>query len=232
MGISYGVTTNFQATKGIVQDGLVLNLDAAVSTISGTTIYDLTGTDNGALVNGPTFNKGKGGHFILDGTDDYIQTATEKADFTTDNEITISLWFSLLANTDVRGLIQFGQGLASGLPWILIRTRGVTAGGGTISWYLNSNYRINHSYTTDEICNICLSYDSSSTWSAYKNATLDGTYYSGGSIGIDTGPDFKIGTGHSSRANMSVYACHIYNRALTAAEVSRNFNVMRHRFGI
>ena len=229
MGIAYGVTTNFQATKGIVQDGLVLNLDAAVSTISGTTIYDLTGTDNGALVNGPTFNKGKGGHFILDGTDDYIQTATEKADFTTDNEITISLWFSLLANTDVRGLIQFGQGLASGHPWILIRTRGTTAGGGTISWYLNGNYRINHSYTTGDIYNICISYDSS-TWSAYKNATLDGTYSN--TVGPNLGPDFKIGTGYNGSANMNVYACHIYNRALTAAEVSRNFNVMRHRFGI
>ena len=229
MGIAYGTTTSFQATAGIVQDGLVLNLDAAVSTISGTTIYDLTGTDNGTLTNGPTFNKGKGGHFILDGTDDYIQTATEKADFTTDNEITISLWFSLLANTDLRGLIQFGSGLNSGSPWILIRTKGTTTGGGTISWYLNGNYRINHTYTTGDIFNICLSYDSS-TWSAYKNATLDGTYSS--TVGANSGPDFRIGTGYNGRANMNFYACHIYNRALTAAEVSKNFNVMRHRFGI
>ena len=33
MGIAYGTTTSFQATKGIVQDGLVLNLDAAVNRI-------------------------------------------------------------------------------------------------------------------------------------------------------------------------------------------------------
>ena len=229
MAIQAGEDTFYQAKRGIVQDGLVLNLDAATSTISGTTIYDLTGTDNGTLTNGPIFNKGKGGHFILDGTDDYIQTATEKADFTTDNEITISLWFSLLANTDTRGLIQFGSGLASGYPWILIRTRGTTAGGGTISWYVDSNYRVSHSYTIGEICNICISYDSS-TWSAYKDATLDGTYT--GPIGTDTGPDFKIGTGYNGRANMNVYACHIYNRALTANEVAQNFNATRHRFGV
>jgi hypothetical protein len=224
MGIAYGTTTLHQATKGIVQDGLVLNLDAAVSTISGTTIYDLTGTDNGTLVNAPVFNKGKGGHFTLDGTDEYIQTNTEKADFTTDNEITISLWFEILTATNVRGLMQFGSGLASGHPWVLIRTNG-----GSLSWYLNGNYRINHSFTTDEIYNICISYNSS-TWSAYKNATLDGTYSN--TVGPNLGPDFKIGTGYNGRLNMNFYACQIYNRALTSDEVARNFNVMRHRFGI
>jgi hypothetical protein len=42
MGLSYGTTTLHQATKGIVQDGLVLNLDAGVrdSYDSGTTWRD------------------------------------------------------------------------------------------------------------------------------------------------------------------------------------------------
>ena len=125
--------------------------------------------------------------------------------------------------------MQIGTGLNSGSPWILIRTKTTTADGGTISWYLNANYRIDHTYTTGDIFNICLSYDSS-TWSAYKNAALVGTYSS--TVGANSGPDFKIGTGYNGRANMNFYACHIYNRALTAAEVSKNFNVMRHRFGI
>ena len=69
MGIAYGVTTNFQATKGIVQDGLVLNLDAGVkeSYNSGTTWRDLTGSNDGTLTNmtATNFNKNNGGILIL-----------------------------------------------------------------------------------------------------------------------------------------------------------------------
>ncbi len=47
------------ATKGIVQSGLVLNLDAGVSSSypgSGTTWFDLSGNSNNGAINGPTFN--------------------------------------------------------------------------------------------------------------------------------------------------------------------------------
>ena len=43
MGVAYGSSTIYQATKGIVQDGLVLNLDAGVKeSVDGTTWYDLS----------------------------------------------------------------------------------------------------------------------------------------------------------------------------------------------
>ena len=78
MGIAYGVTTNFQATKGIIQDGLVLNLDAGVrdSYDSGTTWRDLKGSNNGTLTNGPTFNKANGGSLVFDATNDHISMPT------------------------------------------------------------------------------------------------------------------------------------------------------------
>ncbi len=224
MGVAYGSSTIYQATKGIVQDGLVLNLDAAASTISGATVYDLTGTDNATLVNAPVFNKGNGGHFILDGTDDYIQTATEKADFTTGNEITISIWFKVLAGTGGRGILQFGLSLTENTPWILFQDAGSGA-----RWYVNTNYMMTQSRNVGQIYNLTLTY-SSNLWSCYKDGSFD-TSYSGG-IGSDGGENFFIGTGYSGRVNMSFYTCQIYNRALTATEVAQNFNVTRHRFGI
>jgi len=75
MGITYGTSTLFQATKGIVQDGLVLNLDAGVNKSyprNGTTWYDLSNNGNGTLTNGPTFDRGNGGNIILDATNDAI----------------------------------------------------------------------------------------------------------------------------------------------------------------
>lgn len=63
------------ATKGIVQSGLVLNLDAGVSDSypgSGTTWSDLSGNaNNGTLTNGPTYNSANGGSIVFDGVDDY-----------------------------------------------------------------------------------------------------------------------------------------------------------------
>ena len=59
MAINAGDTTYYQAKRGIVQDGLVLNLDAAVDQSypgNGTTWYDLSDNGNGTLTNGPTFD--------------------------------------------------------------------------------------------------------------------------------------------------------------------------------
>ena len=77
MAIQAGETTFYQAKRGIVQDGLVLNLDAAVdaSYSGGTTWRDLAGSNNGTLANMNDTNliKDNGGVFIFDGTNEHIQ---------------------------------------------------------------------------------------------------------------------------------------------------------------
>ena len=73
MGIAYGVTTNFQATKGIVQDGLVLNLDAGVKesySSGGTSCSDLNGVNDGTLVNNSPFLTKKRWYINFDGSDE------------------------------------------------------------------------------------------------------------------------------------------------------------------
>ena len=59
----------------LVQNGLVLALDAADKNSyvgSGTTWRDLSGnSNNGTLINSPTFSGGNGGNFSFDGADDY-----------------------------------------------------------------------------------------------------------------------------------------------------------------
>jgi hypothetical protein len=57
----------------IVTNGLVLNIDAGFTPsypTSGTTWYNLNGTNNGTLTNGPTFNNN--GYITFDGVDDYV----------------------------------------------------------------------------------------------------------------------------------------------------------------
>ena len=94
MGITYGTSTLFQATKGIVQDGLVLNLDAGVNKSyprNGTTWYDLSNNGNGTLTNGPTFDRDNGGSIVFDGTDDYVQGSISSSIFT--GAHSICCWF-------------------------------------------------------------------------------------------------------------------------------------------
>ena len=77
MGIEAGSSTYYQAKRGIVQDGLVLHLDAGVkeSYSGGTTWYDLSGLTNVSLVNGPSSYRNRvGGRSIsFDGTNQYAR---------------------------------------------------------------------------------------------------------------------------------------------------------------
>jgi len=60
----------------IVRDGLVLYLDAANPKSypgSGVDWKDLSGRNNGTLMNGPTFNSDKKGSILLDGVNDHIK---------------------------------------------------------------------------------------------------------------------------------------------------------------
>jgi hypothetical protein len=86
--------------NSIVTNGLVLYLDAAnrISYVSGSTAWnDMSGfSNNGTLVNGPTFNTGDGGSIVFDGVNDYITLGTQNLIST---DFTINLWFNATTNT-------------------------------------------------------------------------------------------------------------------------------------
>ena len=123
MGLAHGVTTKWQATKGVVQNGLVLNVDAAVkeSYDSGTTWYDLVKNNNGSIVNGPVYDKEKGGKFILDGTNDYIGFG--QTSLSTQGPATIDVWGSWSATNGARNLAALTS--SGGYTQIGTRTNGV-----------------------------------------------------------------------------------------------------------
>ena len=74
-------TKAFVATA-IVSTNLIINLDAANTSsynsgISTTTWSDLSGNgNNGTLVNGPTYSSANGGSIVFDGTNDYVDVAS------------------------------------------------------------------------------------------------------------------------------------------------------------
>ena len=117
MGITYGTSTLFQATKGIVQDGLVLNLDAGVNKSyprNGTTWYDLSNTGNGTLTNGPTFSRNNGGGIRLGSNPTWWRSDWGRLyDFSVGVQgkyqgFTVEMWYKHPSTTDRVHLWAFG----------------------------------------------------------------------------------------------------------------------------
>jgi hypothetical protein len=234
---------SFTHSPKIVTDGLVLSLDAGNTKSypgTGTTWFDKSGYgNNGTLVNGPTFNTGSLGSIVFDGADDTVflpLTLDTSTNFTIDVTAKCStmiqdpspqnrqtIW-SLVTDTkygyeilDLEiwndGLTSFnGNGTSYTSPFFQsffplnsnsVNNYTISKSGSTQSWYINSTLRQNATQT----------YSTSSQ------------YFKLGSRGAGS-------TGANQQWNGLIYLVKIYNRALTQAEITQNFNALRGRFGI
>ena len=216
MGISYN--------PRIVTDGLVLALDAGNTKSypgSGTTWTDLSGNSNtGTLQNSPTYSSANGGSLVFNGTNNYISlTSTIIAD-------TPSSFFAWVYRNDSTTVdVIFGEnGRYSGL---LLTTDGrlhflSQTGGAQIesassiisntSWYYVGVTR----GSTDKL---------------YLNGqqVASGTNAQSRNVKID-----YIGQTNttSDYFNGRISNATVYNRELSVAEVSQNYNALRSRYGI
>ena len=246
MGLGHGNTPTWlnQTDSGrtwtsanrVVQSGLVLNLDAGASTSypgSGTTWTDLSGNgNNGTLTNGPTYSSANGGSLSFDGVDDYVNCGSPSTlNFGTGN-FNLSCWVNIpsTSGADLIGIIsRYVAATAAGF-WIQLNpgnryvafgwdgnnfiTSSTSAGGG--QWKFISCQRTGS--TSAEVYVNGISVASSSSM---PSGTSNGQQIDIGRIDI---------AGRYSAGNIS--QVQIYNRALSAAEVSQNFNALRARFGI
>ena len=218
----------------IVTDNLVLCLDAGNTKsynagISTTTWTDLSGRGNtGTLTNGPTYSSVNGGSIVFDGTNDYVEgtfsTALNNSYYSVDwwiyptllanfNQVLtfqVGIWDNFQLHTSSTGGIYAGTKLSgrltpssSGMPTMTLNT------------WQNFTFVNNNGF-------VDLYKDGIKYISAHNNgisATSTTIYYTG-----------KL-SGEFVKGNLA--ALKVYNgKALTADEVSQNFNALRGRFGI
>ena len=241
-----GASSNFVNGKflsSIISSRLVLHLDAGNASSypgSGTTWTDLSGNGyNGTLTNGPTYSSSNGGSIVFDGTDD-VATLGNILNIGL-NSWTLSCW------------VKFNNG--TGLQGIIGKTsyRGYV---GRYSFYIEFDNLhaffqpdINYSITTpiapyldNKFHNLVMTIDRTSMMYFYIDGISVGTplNVSGtSSINLNSSTDnFYIGSYGSSNGqspfsflNGNVSQASIYSRALTAAEVLENYNILRPRFG-
>jgi hypothetical protein len=232
----------------IVRDGLVLYLDATNPKSypgSGTTWKDLSGNgNNGTLVNGPVFNSLNLGNIAFDGTNDHASFVSDPLQNITQS-ITIEFVSLLISNTvDVRvpPIITRGSTLSSGgsLSHTLVYYAGSTSN--LVSIFGNTNgtagSTVRTPYVLNTIEHYSVTYDGSAV-SLYKNgeikdtANQTGIIYNTGQQPTAIGRDVRYSIGTAGRMlNGRVFNMKIYNRALTAAEITQNFEATRSRYGI
>ena len=223
----------------IVTNGLVLCLDAANPKSypgTGTAWTNLSNLQNsGTLTNGPTFSTTNGGSIVFDGTDDYIAETTTLSGSFWQSNWSVSFWANLdtLSTTSTasfdKPLIHHGaSGTRNGLHLVnrnsrlhfglfgddMLGVQTITTG----TWY-NFLFTLNNTTGLRQI---------------YINGILDNSGTAGGAY-TGTGTNTRIGgpivfTSPYFDGFLSI--CQFYNRVLSAAEITQNFNALRSRYAI
>jgi len=227
-----------------VTDGLVLALDAANRKSypgTGTTWTDISGNSNtGTLTNGPTYSSANGGSIVFDGTNDKV-IVPYNSNLNPSN-VTISVWFKRTLATNYSHFAGLPASNSSwGNPYVSygIEFIGTTDQPALVLGFSNNTF----AYTTATASastvvgvwvNAVGTYDGSSS-KIYINGSLITSNAETRTL-LTTSANFVLGTETQDTStyplNGNIASTKIYNRALTAAEVSQNFNALRGRFSI
>lgn len=180
---------------------------------AGTQAGDGSGNGNtGTLTNGPTWADGRFGKALsFDGTNDYVVSGLNKTNI--GNTPTISMWIRPTGSQSTKGIFQIANALNDGSPWALLQRTDST----TVRWYLEEAYRITQTVNDDTWYHLALVYNGT-TWTAYKNGLEDGTYVGG--VGSNLGNSTWLGNGYNGYFFGFIDEVRIYNRALSASEIS------------
>ena len=215
----------------LVTEGLVLNLDAGNAASypgSGTSWTDLSGNDrNGTLTGGPTYSSADGGSIVFDGSNDFVQCLGSL----TVTEATFVIWIRRNGpQDDFDGIIYSRSANATGLSFF-----GTT---NKISYTWNNavdTYTWDSGLTIPDLtwCMIAVSVTSTSA-TAYlcqagviTSATNTVSHTSTVLDDVKLAQDDLGGRFFNGRISVAM----IYDRALSANEISQNFNSLRGRYG-
>jgi hypothetical protein len=207
-----------------VIDGTEPSISSLLSGFTANRLSSLTNNITGAFVNGPTYSTANGGSLVFDGVDDYVELNTNNI-ITGTNPFTFEAFYTI-TNTSVNAEIfgNYGTGYASNAIWI----------SGRYGVYINTPVPYFQGYPLGAgTYHMAFTRTSTGDCILYKNGIVDGTATNTTSISV--GQNFRIGSDVNGIGEVfggNLYNLKVYNRALSAAEVSQNFNALRGRFGI
>jgi len=231
----------FDVTATLVTNGLVLYLDAGVSSSypgSGTTWTDLSGSgNNGTLIGGPTYSSSNGGSIVFDGIDDYVSTTNS---VNNPSPYTIMVWFKT-TTSHAKKIVGFEQN-QTGTSFSYDRSLYV---GSDNKLYFgqydgNADTAVSTMTVNDGVwrCAAGTYGGEGTTVRLYVNGVSDATTVSNFAenytgywrIGGYRGNGWTNTSDGYFTGNIGQVL--IYSRALTASEVQQNFDTFKSRFGL
>jgi hypothetical protein len=212
-----------------VDNETVHTFTSSGSFVAGTHFADLSGNGyNGTLgtsTAAPTYSNQNGGSLVFDGSNDYVQTPLTG----TFSQITFDYWGffdDATLSTTSRNESAFGDWTSNRVHW------------GT-RWSVGMHWNVNNAWIAVPTTNLrygwnhfSLIWDNSASQKLiYINSILSSSEATNGNMVLG---DFKIGVATNLnayyRGNISNFR--VYNRALTATEVFKNYQTTKARFGL
>jgi hypothetical protein len=246
-----GTATFSQATTASIQtridcyvsgvtlwvDGYQVERSSSMSTFTSVYTGDIcnnliSSSNNGTLTNGVSYNDSNGSSFVFNGTNTHI-IIPENSTLNTQTP-TVEVWVKTNATT--QNGFWFEKGTVNS-QYALFQE------GAVIQWRMNLDGSVNNlSTTTASFMNTSSWYQVVGTYTSgtrrlYINGTLVNSDAQTGTIatnanGMSIGAYGGYNGAKGYYYNGNIASVKIYNRALSAAEVSQNFNATRGRYGI
>jgi len=229
--------------EGIITDGLVLNLDAGFTPSypkDGTTWYDVGGSNNGTLINGPTFDLTNGGSIVFDGSNDIINLASSN-NLTGNNlqNMTVEMWLKY-TSTSVMYAYSIKRSSIDSTLISITCNQDVGGSQGRLGFLVRNYNDTNHEWITHNggyndgnwhhICGVIdgtnriLYIDGSQ-----KNSSTGGIQSVSNNTAIATIGGFATS---NITFNGNISSARFYRKSLTPSEVLQNYNAQKGRFGL
>ena len=224
----------------IVKDGLVLYLDASSRTsysslFSPTTWKDISGlSNNGTLINGPTFDSANGGSIVFDGSNDNIDCGP--ASFLTSSltGLTVNAWvystnsrIAIIAENGTNSTTNTFYLAQETVNYFTFQVCGTTT---------NDLVYTNFIYQTNTWYNLVGVWSPNNRVEIYSNGVLSsGLRANSAQTSLINGNrNLFLGIRPASSVPFQGRIAYfsIYNRALSATEITQNYNATRTRFGL
>lgn len=199
---------------------------------TGTTTYNMTGSINGTLQNGVTYNPGYGGYWSFDGADDRILLDNSNYSFLLgdgNSNWTVNAW--VRTTTSANGLGQ-GSVMSNSNGGPVYSMMGINAGK-IVYWTYHSGWFGYSGTSTVNDGNWHML-----TWVNYSNLTLD-MYVDGvldgncnNSLSGNNNPIDIIGGSWAALFQGDIAAVQVYQgKAFNTSEVKQNYSAQSSRFG-
>jgi hypothetical protein len=234
------ISQNYEAQKSkftntIIQQGLVLNIDAANPYSyggAGTTVYDVSNTALSWTTNNTTYNSDPIKYFSYNGSSSWLQSSTSTA--YDSQTITMECWFYPTTLTQDGFLFEKGQVntqysmfLAFGNTFYF-RTIGGTINNQDLT-FTTSTYIVANAWN-----HVVCTYNGS-TKIVYVNGIQAASVAASGTLQTGQTNQYigKYGAaGNNFPFNGRIGESRVYNIALSAAQVLQNYNATKGRFGL